>query len=64
MRTKYEIKKQVDGLQKMKNWLPEFSGFGDPNHKGIDAQLDIIEGSKDMSDFEEFNEDDFENEEE
>lgn len=64
MRTTEEIKKQIDGLKLMKTGLPEYSLFGDANHKGIDAQLDILERVKDMGDFEEYDEDEYDSEEE
>lgn len=51
-RTQEEIQKQIAGLKAMKLRMPEFSGFGDPNHKAIDAQLDILEGKQDMDYFE------------
>lgn len=64
MRTQEEINRQVEGLKKMKKWFPEYSAFGDPNHKGIDAQLDILEANKDIMDFDEYNEDEFDDENE
>lgn len=51
-RTAKEIKKQIEGLKKMKKTLPEFSFFGDNNWDGIDAQLDVLEGMKEAEDFE------------
>ena len=51
-RTKEEIKRQVEGLQKMKKTLPQYSFFGDDNWAGIDAQLDVIEGIREPDDFE------------
>lgn len=53
MRTQEEIKRQIEGLEKMKTWLPEYSGFGDPNHLIIDAQISILDGSQELSDIEE-----------
>lgn len=48
MRTQEEINRQIDGLLKMKTWLPEFSMFGDPNWEKIDAQVSVLKGgSKD-----------------
>lgn len=64
MRTAEEIKTQIDGLKLIKNRLPEYSLFGDANHKGIDAQLDILERVKDMDDFEEYDEDEYDSEQE
>lgn len=49
MRTQEEIKRQIEGLEKMKTWLPEYSGFGTPNHELIDAQISIIDGSCELS---------------
>ena len=53
MRTQEEIKRQIEGLEKMKTWLPEYSGFGEPNHLIIDAQISILYGSQELSDIEE-----------
>lgn len=51
MRTKEEITKQIEGLKLMKEKLPEFSFFGDNNWEQIDAQLDILELTKEPGDF-------------
>lgn len=51
MRTQEEIKRQIDGLEAMKEWLLEYSHFGDPNHLGIDAQIDVLKGEADVEDF-------------
>lgn len=53
MRTPEQIKDQIDGLTKMKTWLPEFSKFGTPNHEVIDAQISILDGSAELSDIDE-----------
>lgn len=50
-RTKEEIARQIEGLKRMKKSLPEFSAFGDKNWEKIDAQLDVLEGLKDVDDF-------------
>jgi hypothetical protein len=50
-RTEEEIKRQIDGLKKMKETLPEHSIFGNNNWEAIDAQLDILEGKKEKEDF-------------
>lgn len=52
MRTKEEIQRQVEGLTQMKTWLPEYSAFGDPNHKVIDAQISILKSISKLSDYE------------
>lgn len=52
-RSKEEIQKQIDGLKRDKEKLPEYSKFGDPNWQMIDAQLSILEGREDIDDFEE-----------
>ena len=44
MKTKEEIEIEKDRLRKLKEILPEFSMFGDPNHLTIDAQLDVLDG--------------------
>ncbi len=56
MRTDEEIKRQIEGLKAMKKWLPSHSAFGDANHDGIDAQLDILEFKSVISDFDEYDE--------
>jgi hypothetical protein len=53
MRTQEEIKRQIEGLEKMKTWLPEYSGLGTPNHELIDVQISIIDGSSELSDIDE-----------
>lgn len=53
MRTPEQIKDQIDGLEKMKTWLPEFSKFGTPNHEIIDAKISILDGSAELSDIDE-----------
>lgn len=50
MRTQEQIQRQIEGLKKMKETLPEFSSFGDPNHKSIDAQIKVLNG-KDPEDY-------------
>lgn len=44
MRTKEEITRQIEGLEKMKESLPETNFFGENNWLPIDAQLDILKG--------------------
>lgn len=53
MRTQEEIQRQIDGLLKQKERLPEYSAFGDPNHLIFDAQISILDGSKELSDIDE-----------
>lgn len=43
MRTETEIKRQIEGLEIMKNNLPEVSAFGHNNHEQIDAQIDVLQ---------------------
>ena len=57
MRTQKEIDQQKVGLKKQRESLPEISGLGNNNWKAIDAQLDILDGIKDHSDFEECEDD-------
>ena len=38
-RTQEEINRQIEGLTKMKDTLPEYSKLGNLNHKIIDAQI-------------------------
>lgn len=52
MKSVEEIQKQIEGLKKMKNTLPEYNFFGDNNWVSIDVQLDILEGVKDYDDYE------------
>lgn len=44
MRTQEEIDRQIEGLDKMKESLPELNFFGENNWEPIDAQLDILGG--------------------
>lgn len=55
MRTKEEITRQREGLEKMKKGLPEYSAFGDNNWANIDAQIDILLGA-DLGDYEDSDE--------
>ena len=51
MRTKTEIDQQIAGLEKREKTLPEYSNFGDPNWKAIDAQIKILKGEKNYEDY-------------
>lgn len=53
MRTDEQKQEQIKGLEAMKTWLPENSMFGDPNWAKIDAQVEILKGSRDLADFDE-----------
>jgi hypothetical protein len=53
MRTEKEIKRQIEGLEKMKTWLPYYSFFGAPNHELINTQISILDGSSVLSDIDE-----------
>lgn len=53
MRTKEEIDRQIDGLNKMRSNLPEYSRFGDNNWENIDAQIDVILGVTTLDDYDE-----------
>lgn len=53
MRTQEEIKRQIEGILSEKSSLPEYSHFGDPNHAIADAQISILDGSRDLSDYDE-----------
>ena len=46
-RTQEEIDRQIAGLKKERASLPERTAFNDPNWKGIDAQIAVLEGKKD-----------------
>lgn len=46
MKTQEEIDRQILGLRKMRETLPEYNFFGENNHLPIDAQLDILEGGE------------------
>lgn len=48
MRTHEEKKEVIEALEAQKKILPEYSGFGTPNHKIADAQIQVI--SQDMDD--------------
>ncbi len=47
MRSKEEKSRQIEGLESMKSWLPEFNVFGDNNYDEINIQIDVIEGRTD-----------------
>ena len=51
MRTTEEIKKQTDGLKKIRETLPEMSFFGDNNWEKLDAQIAIINSERFYEDF-------------
>ena len=42
--TPEEIARQIAGLKKEKETLPEFSFFGDSNWKKTDAVIEVLEG--------------------
>lgn len=46
MRKQEEIDRQIQGLEKMKDSLPETNFFGENNWEPIDAQLDILRGGR------------------
>jgi hypothetical protein len=46
-RTKEEIQRQIDGLKKDKEKLPEYSMFGDNNWERIGNQISVLEGKLD-----------------
>lgn len=50
MRNKEQVAEQVEGLLRDKVKLPEYSGFGDPNHKAIDAMIEVLKGAKNLED--------------
>lgn len=51
VRTQEEIDRQIAGLSKEKQMLPEFSGLGTPNHAMADAQIDVLQNIKDADEF-------------
>ncbi len=50
-RSQVDIDRQIKGLIKMKEFLPETSFFGGNNWNEIDAKLDVLEGKKEPDDF-------------
>lgn len=44
-KTPDEIKAMIKKLQEQKKNVPPFSLFDDPNHRIIDTQMDILEGT-------------------
>jgi hypothetical protein len=50
-RTQEEIDRQIEGLKKMKDTLPEFSHFGDNNWEKIDAQISVLRGHSTPDDY-------------
>lgn len=51
LRTEDEIKRQIAGLEKMKETLPEKSFFGDNNWEKIDAQIAVLKSEKEPDDY-------------
>jgi len=51
MRTQEEINRQITGLEQLKTTLPAYSAFGGANHEKIDAQISILKGNEELSDF-------------
>lgn len=47
MRSQEEIQRQIDGIEAMKEWLPEENVFGDNNWEIMDIQVGILDGSID-----------------
>lgn len=52
MRTEQEKQKQIEGLKKQKETLPEFSSFGDNNWQPIDAMISMLMGLTSYKDYE------------
>lgn len=50
-RTEKEIKRQVEGLKKYKEKLPEISKYGVNEWDKIDAQIAVLEDKKFVSEF-------------
>jgi hypothetical protein len=50
-RTQAEIDRQIEGLTKMKDHLPEYSMFGDANWEKIDAQIAVLKGEAEPNDY-------------
>jgi len=42
MKTKKEIQKQIEGLEKIKPKVRETSAFGDNHHDAIDMQINVL----------------------
>lgn len=53
MRTQKQTTRQIDGLKEERKSLPEVGSLGTNNWRCIDAQIDILTGVKDQTDFEE-----------
>lgn len=51
MRSDDAIKSQVKRIKNVKDKNPSHNFFKDPLHEGFDAQIDILEGRKDLSFF-------------
>ena len=52
MRTEEEKQRQIEGLKKEKESLPEHNFFGDNNWKAIDAMISILTGENSYEDYE------------
>lgn len=51
MRKPEEIQRQINGLEAMKEWLPEYNFFGDNNWQQIDDQISILKGISTADEF-------------
>ena len=60
-RSKEEIQKQIDGLEKEKTIVPPVGLFGTKNHLVIDYQIKVLKGEVSPEDLDE-DDDDFEDE--
>ena len=52
MRTPDEVLRQIEGIRKQRERLPEHNFFGDDNYAAFDAQIEILQGSKTYDDYE------------
>ena len=52
MKTQEQKDLMVENLKKLKEALPEFNMFGTDNHGMIEAQISIIKGEAEVSDYE------------
>lgn len=52
MRTEKEIIRQIEGLEKEKERIPEVNYFGENNHEPIEIKIAIINGEAEYKDYE------------
>jgi len=50
MKTRYEIRDEINALREIKPTVRRFTAFGDDNWAAIDVQIDALDGEWNISD--------------